>query len=71
MLPMDSITLVFRPLTNEEIPMTTTTPMTIPNTVSADRSLVAAQGIDRHLHENFRRNHAVVKHEELSDLAIG
>ena len=40
MLPMDSITLVFRPLTNEEIPMTTTTPMTIPSTVSADRSLL-------------------------------
>jgi hypothetical protein len=38
---MDSITLVFRPLTNEEIPMTTTTPMTIPKTVSPDRSLLA------------------------------
>jgi hypothetical protein len=38
---MDSITLVFRPLTKEEIPMTTTTPMTMPNTVSEERSLLS------------------------------
>ena len=33
----------------EETPITMATPITIPNTVSAERSLVAANGVRRHL----------------------
>ena len=49
---MDSITLVFKPLTNDEIPMTTTTPITMPKNRQPRAQLVATDRVQRHL-ENF------------------